>query len=157
MKKVVAAAVIFIFTAAGLTGCSVPGLSKAGEEGKKDLQQVSVQNPAPAAGEKKEAAKPPANTSEKKDPAAGKGEAARPEVKTDSGRYVGQIDSNFIEIKISGVPENLAARSFMLSDKVKEEFGRYGLKKGDDVRFNYIVNDKKQNVIQEIQKIGPKG
>ncbi len=53
--------------------------------------------------------------------------------------------------------DNLAARSFMLGDKVKQEFSKYDLKTGDEVLVAYVVNDKKQNVIVEIIKLGPKG
>lgn len=37
------------------------------------------------------------------------------EMKTDSGRYTGQADSNFIEIQISGVPDEKSWRACMLS------------------------------------------
>lgn len=63
------------------------------------------------------------------------------EVKIDSGRYVGQIDSNSIEIKISGVPDEIAARAFQLSDEVKEKFQEYGFKEGDEVIFDYIPGE----------------
>lgn len=57
-------------------------------------------------------------------------------------------------IKVSGVPDNISARSFMLSEKVKAEFEKYGLKKDDVVRFAYTINSNKQNVLSEIEKIG---
>lgn len=78
------------------------------------------------------------------------------DVKTDSGRYVGQIDSSSIEIKISGVPDEKAARAFRLSDDVKESFSDYKLESGDVIRFNYFVNEHNQNVIVKIEKMGSK-
>ena len=79
------------------------------------------------------------------------GDAA--DTKTDSGRYVGRADSNFIEINISGVPEEMAAKVFMLSDELKENFEDLGFETGDNVKFNYYVNDNGQNVITSIEKI----
>lgn len=73
--------------------------------------------------------------------------------KTDSGRYVGQIDSNSIEVKISGVPDAIAAKAFRLSEGVKAKFNSYGLKTGDVIRFTYQTNEYGQGVIMEITKI----
>lgn len=75
------------------------------------------------------------------------------ELKTDSGRYSGQADSNFIEIKISGVPDEKSAKVFMLSDELKESFNGLKLKSGDNIRFDYYVNENGQNVITLIEKI----
>lgn len=74
-------------------------------------------------------------------------------LKTDSGRYSGQADSNFIEIKISGVPDEKSAKVFMLSDELKESFNGLKLKSGDNIRFDYYVNENGQNVITRIEKI----
>jgi len=74
-------------------------------------------------------------------------------IKNDTGRYTGQIDNNFIEIRISGVPEEVSARSFMLSEDIKAEFDKYGLKKDDEVSFAYKTNDNNQNIIIEIKKL----
>ena len=77
------------------------------------------------------------------------------DVKKDSGRYEGQIDNNSIEIKISGVPEEIAARAFQLSPEIKENFAGYGLKGGEQVLFSYRENAPGQPVLIEIQKITP--
>ncbi|NLJ30287.1 MAG: hypothetical protein GX424_01555 [Clostridiales bacterium] len=75
------------------------------------------------------------------------------DIKTDSGRYSGQADSNFIEIKISGVPDENAAKVFMLSENLKNEFNDLGLETGDDIKFDYYVNESEQNVLVSIEKI----
>lgn len=142
MKKTVATAILIFFAAASLMGCSA--FSKNKDSGQKP-PAAGTQSSAP--GENKPAGEVPKS----QDP----GQSKEPELKRDSGRYVGQIDNNFIEIKISGVPEHLAARSFMLSEKIKGEFDKYDLKKDDVVQFSYIVNSNKQNVLSEIKKIGP--
>ncbi|MGI6119894.1 MAG: hypothetical protein ACOYIB_04865 [Desulfosporosinus sp.] len=71
-------------------------------------------------------------------------------VKTDSGRYNGQIDSNSIEIKISGVPDKMEPRVFRLSEPLKEKFNEYKLNSGDTIKFNYIVNEYGQTIITDL-------
>lgn len=71
-------------------------------------------------------------------------------VKTDSGRYNGQIDSNSIEIKISGVPEGMEPQAFRLSEPIKEMFDTYKLNVGDTIKLNYSVNEHGQNIILEL-------
>jgi hypothetical protein len=44
------------------------------------------------------------------------------DLKVDTGAYQGQIDSNIIEITISGVPKEKATMAFMLADELKDEF-----------------------------------
>ncbi len=74
------------------------------------------------------------------------------DIKTDAGRYVGQIDSNFIEIKIVGVPDEKAAKSFKLSDEIKANFEEYELETEDNIKFNYFENEDGNNVIVKIEK-----
>ena len=73
------------------------------------------------------------------------------EMLTDSGTYQGQADSNFIEIAISGVPEENAAKVFMLSPDLKESFEELGLEGGEVILFQYYINENEQNVIMEIE------
>lgn len=80
-------------------------------------------------------------------------EVAAPELKTDSGRYVGLADNNFFEIKISGVPDEKAAKVFMISDKIRTRFEMLNLQPEEVVKIKYIENELGQNVVQEIEKI----
>lgn len=75
-------------------------------------------------------------------------------VKTDTGRYIGQIDSNSIEIKISGIPDEFATKVFRFSEKVKNEFNNLDLKAEDVVKIKYVINENKQNILEDIEKIG---
>ena len=77
------------------------------------------------------------------------------EIKTDTGRYTGQIDGNSIEIKISGVPDDLAAKAFRFDENTgaKTQFEQLGLTGGENVKFRYWVNEHGQNLIIEIEKI----
>lgn len=74
-------------------------------------------------------------------------------LKTDSGTFVGLIDPHSLEIKISGVPEEEAARAFQMSQWIQEHFDQFGLATGDQVRFNYYENAYGQLILVRIENI----
>lgn len=76
------------------------------------------------------------------------------EMKTDTGIYQGQIDSSFIEIKISGVPDDKALRVFMLSEEIKASLEQLKLEEGGDIKIQYYQNENGQDVIMLIEKLG---
>lgn len=80
-------------------------------------------------------------------------EITPPELKTDSGRYVGLADNNFFEVKISGVPDEKAAKVFMISDKIRTRFNMLNLQAEEEIKIKYIQNEHGQNVVQEIEKL----
>lgn len=71
----------------------------------------------------------------------------------ETGTYIGRIDLNSIEIKISGVPENSpdAFRAFQLSDTAKEQIET--IQDGDAVNFEYEVREGQQDLVHSIKKI----
>jgi len=73
------------------------------------------------------------------------------DLKVDTGAYQGQIDSNIIEITISGVPEEKATRAFVLSDELKGEFDNIHLSTGETIKFRYYIDEYERNVIVEIE------
>lgn len=73
--------------------------------------------------------------------------------KTDSGRYVGQIDNNSIEVKISGVPDSQPPRVFRLDEAAKAQLASLNLKTNDDVKFDYYLNAYGQSIITQISKM----
>ena len=73
------------------------------------------------------------------------------DLKVDTGDYQGQIDSNIIEITISGVSEEKATRAFMLSDELKDEFENIQLSIGETIKFRYYIDEYERNVIVEIE------
>lgn len=79
--------------------------------------------------------------------------APNEDLQTDTGRYVGQIDNNFIEIMISGVPEEMAYRSFMLSPELRDRFEALGLDTDMEVKFQFYENSQGQWVVVDIQII----
>lgn len=72
---------------------------------------------------------------------------------TDTGRYLGQVDSNFIEVQISGVPDDLNPMVFMLSDDVKDGLESADFLVDDNIKLEYYINENNQKVITSIQKI----
>jgi hypothetical protein len=77
----------------------------------------------------------------------------QPEMKTDSGRYIGQADNNFFEVKISGVPDEKASMVFMISDKVRTNFESLNLQQGQVIKIKYTPNEYGQNVVDSIESI----
>ena len=73
-------------------------------------------------------------------------------MKSGGGIYAGQADANFIEIQTGSLTDEDPYEIFMLSDKVKPGFAALGLKTGDDVEFDYYINDNQQKVITAISK-----
>lgn len=69
-------------------------------------------------------------------------------IRTDAGIYVGQIDANSIEIKVSGEP-----KAFQLGERLKEGFEALGLKTEDRVVFSYIPRANEQMMLIDIKKI----
>lgn len=74
-------------------------------------------------------------------------------MKTGTGTFQGQIDSSFIEIKISGVPDDKALRVFMLSEEIKASLEQLKLEKGVNIKIQYHKNENGQDVITLIEKL----
>jgi hypothetical protein len=106
---------------------------------------------------RQEEMQPPQNNDEHVSPddtlsdKAGSGKELERDIKVDTGTYQGQIDSNFIEIAVSGVPEEKATMAFMLSEELKDEFENIPLSTGDTIKFRYYIDEYERNVIVEIE------
>ena len=75
------------------------------------------------------------------------------DIKIDAGQYMGQIDSNSIEVRIVGIqPEEEAFKAFRLSDEVKENFDGYSLNENDFIILKYKIDNNGVGVIYEIQR-----
>lgn len=75
------------------------------------------------------------------------------EIFTDTGRFMGRVDNNFIQVKISGVPDEIDPSELMLSENIKEEFNRLQLEDEEEIKFEYYINEHDQKVIINIWKI----
>jgi hypothetical protein len=81
------------------------------------------------------------------------GSEMNPETLTDSGNYIGQADNNFIEIQISGVPEDIDPKVFMISDEARADFDALDLEMGDTIRFDYYIDEHERNVLITLEAI----
>ena len=72
------------------------------------------------------------------------------DIKIDTGTYVGQIDGNSVEINISGVPEDMAARAFRFSPELRDEFDQLNIQDNTPVKFEYYINSQEQWVLVRI-------
>lgn len=75
------------------------------------------------------------------------------EIKVDTGRFSGLVDANSFEVKISGVPDVIAYKIFMLTDDVREDFEDLNFQEDDEIRIYYYETPEGQLIITEIEKI----
>jgi len=57
---------------------------------------------------------------------------------TESGRFDG-IEGTSISVKLSGSPDEMEGKKYLLSDEVRKVIDSLQLKKGEEIRFHYIV------------------
>jgi len=75
------------------------------------------------------------------------------EYQTDSGRFMGLIDNNLIEIKISGVPEELPGRLFRLTAEALNQLDRLGLEVEEVILFHYLPDEESDGLIYDLERI----
>lgn len=72
-------------------------------------------------------------------------------LQTDTGTYQGRIDSNSVEIALSGVPDPMAARAFFLSEAAKEALDKEEPTAGATLRFQFTINDSDQYILETFE------
>lgn len=75
------------------------------------------------------------------------------EIKIDTGRFNGLSDANFFEVKISGVPDSIPPKMFMLTDDVREKFQNLNLQQDDEIKLHYYENTDGHLIVTDIEKI----
>ena len=75
------------------------------------------------------------------------------EMKIDTGRFNGLLDANFFEVKISGVPDSIPPKMFMLTNDVREKFQNLNLKQDDEIKLHYYETTDGQLAVTDIEKI----
>lgn len=140
-KKKGFALITFVLTAVLIAGMLI---SCGGASGQKEstttLESSSVKDLTPPTTNSKTAGSPALQESSNE--------------KTDSGSYVGFADSNSIEIRISGIQdEKLAFRVFKVTEVIKQQIDKLGLKKDDQVKITYYEQQVGQPVISSIEKL----
>lgn len=69
------------------------------------------------------------------------------------GYFEGQIDNNSIEITIKQASGEKVPMAFRFSDSSKDVFDKIGLKRGDQIKLDYVTNGYGQNVIESLTKV----
>ena len=73
------------------------------------------------------------------------------DLKVDTGDYQGQIDSNIIEITISGVPEKKRRGHLCCLMSLRVNSKNIQLSIGETIKFRYYIDEYERNVIVEIE------
>lgn len=131
MKKIVAVILTVMLISTLAVGCGKKAESPAPKpeptvsdtEKKQDTPTGQTENPGEKADEKKD------------------------DVIEATGTYTGQVDNNFIEIKLDGSNGALEFNITEISDSFK------GFKSGTKVKITYIVNKDNQNLLKSIEKL----
>ncbi len=74
-------------------------------------------------------------------------------IKTAEGEYVGQIDNNSVEIKLSNLPQPVSARAFQLSDELNAKWDEINLKDGEKITITYLVREGQNSLLQDVKRI----
>jgi hypothetical protein len=74
------------------------------------------------------------------------------EFKTDTGRYAGIQGSDFIKIKVTGVPDEIPPRVFKLSVGIKNGISKLELEMNETIIFDYITDKDGNHVITRLQR-----
>lgn len=106
-----------------------------------------VETPAPKPGSTvTESEKEPEVPAAKPDNGSEKEDVKEEEAKEATGTYMGQVDNNFIELKLDGADSPSEFNIEKVADSVK------GLKEGTKVKITYTINENKQYILKSIEK-----
>ena len=67
----------------------------------------------------------------------------------DTGKYQGIID-NEVEIKISGIPDKLSTKKFIVENQVIDQIKEIGVEINENIKFDYYTNENKMECIVNI-------
>ncbi|HBH12313.1 MAG: hypothetical protein XD91_0450 [Clostridiales bacterium 38_11] len=73
--------------------------------------------------------------------------------RTETGRYNGISNEGSLEIKITGVPDAMAIRQYIVDDDVIQAVNDLDLKIDDVVRIHYYINESGDNMLVDIEKM----
>ncbi len=71
----------------------------------------------------------------------------------DSGRYMGQVETELIEVKISGTPDELPAKRFRLTAEAARLINKLALNAEEDIRFRYLPDQESDGLIFDLERI----
>ncbi|MDZ4133168.1 MAG: DUF3221 domain-containing protein [Dethiobacteria bacterium] len=71
----------------------------------------------------------------------------------DSGRYIGQVETELIEIKISGTPDEAPAKSFRLTAEAARVVNKLALDVEEVILFRYLPDQESDGLIFDLERI----
>ena len=71
----------------------------------------------------------------------------------DSGRFIGLTEDGLVEIKISGTPEELPAKSYAITNAAREVLSGMALKEEEVILIRYINDDASDGLIFDLGRI----
>ena len=72
---------------------------------------------------------------------------------TDSGRHIGLTADNKMEIKVSGIPEELPGGLFRLTDEAVNHLRRLDLETDEVILFHYLPDEESEGLIFDLSRI----
>jgi cytoskeletal protein RodZ len=72
---------------------------------------------------------------------------------TETGRFSGYPDDSHIAILISGVPESIAEKNFLIDENIRDKIDEINPDEETVFKFEYYTDENGENVIVEITKI----
>lgn len=71
----------------------------------------------------------------------------------DSGRFMGQVGTELIELKISGTPDELPAKSFRLTAEAARLVNKLALDAEEEILFRYLPDQESDGLIFDLERI----
>jgi hypothetical protein len=71
----------------------------------------------------------------------------------DTGRYISLTADGLLEIKISGIPDELPARNYAITDEALAVLSAMGLQENEEIIIRYIADEETDGLIFELARI----
>lgn len=149
MKNIVLLSAVLVI--ALITSCATPKDETVPENTDEIIEEFDDDNPKEKIEEEIE--QEDENAPENNDSVTEDEEGVTEDIKIDTGKFNGLADVNFFEVKISGVPDSIPPKMFMLTDDVREKFENLNPQQDDEVKVHYYETSDGQLIVTDIEKI----
>ena len=78
--------------------------------------------------------------------------SAAEDFRIDSGRYMGQVETELIEVKISGAPDELPVKSFRLTTEEARLVNKLALDAEEEILFRYLPDQESDGLIFDLDR-----
>jgi hypothetical protein len=79
--------------------------------------------------------------------------SAAEDFRTDSGRFMGKTETGLIEVKISGTPDELPAKSFRLTAEAAKLVNKLALDVEEEILFRYLPDQDSDGLIFDLERM----